>query len=190
MSFCIFELKTLSEGRFQVKLKIPRNHRLHVSKCPKYLLCQKNHFGLCRHSCRAHVRTELIPQEHGNRPGGWVGEVMHWKMPPDQVRMSCVLLDNSPIWALIFPICKMEVMNYIGCLQTFSVKNQRVSILGSAGQKVSIESAHLCCYFNTQINGLSYLLTDAETVKYPRTVFTSFFQLFKSVKIILGSWAV
>ena len=82
----------------------------------------------------------------------------------------------------------MEVMNYIGCLQTFSVKNQRVSILGSAGQKVSIESAHLCCYFNTQINGLSYLLTDAETVKYPRTVFTSFFQLFKSVKIILGSW--
>lgn len=131
-----------------------------------------------------------MPHEPGNGAGRWVGEAVHWKMPPDHVRMSCVLLDNSPIWALIFPICKMGVMNYIGCLQTFSVKSQRVNILGSAGQKVFIESAHLCCCLNTQINGLIYLLMDAETVKYPRTVFTSFFQLFKSVKIILGSWAV
>lgn len=58
----------------------------------------------------------LMPHEPGNGAGRWVGEAVPWKMPPDQVRMSCVLLDNSPIWALIFPICKMGVMNYTGCL--------------------------------------------------------------------------
>lgn len=96
-----------------MKLKIPRNHRLYALQGSQiFTLAKSTVLASAGTRVGPYVQTQLIPHEHGNGAGGWVGEVVHWKMPPDQVRMSCVLLDNSPIWALIFPICKMEVMNY------------------------------------------------------------------------------
>lgn len=155
-----FKLKIFPGAKFQVKIKILRNHRLYTSTRPKNLLFF--HKAPLASAARAPEGTSQgSPSVTGGRAPGAIRRpiVSH---PP---------LDRSvPLFGPYFSHRSNESDELVSCWQTFSVKSQIVNILGFAGQKVSVASTQLCRCFRRRamhkmsVNGYSCLSMDPENL--------------------------